>query len=71
MKKMEERASEPSSGELAVKATMEAELSGEDENGDFALTVARLARLMHRGGRGEHGKANCKMEAAMAWWSGR
>ena len=46
---------ELSSGELAMKATMEAELSGEDENGDFALTVARLALLTHQGGRGEHG----------------
>ena len=53
-----------------MKVTMEAELSGEDENGDFALTVARLALLMRRGGRGEHGEANCKTEAAMAWWSG-
>ena len=59
-------ASEPSGGELAVKVAMEAELSGEDENSNFALTVARLALQMHRGGRGEHGEANCKMEAAMA-----
>ena len=33
---------EPSNGELTVKAAMEAEFSGEDENGDFAITVARL-----------------------------
>ena len=62
---------EPSSGELAVKAAMEAELSGEDENGDFALTVAHLALLMCQGGRGEHGATAGKVEAAMAWWSGR
>ena len=55
MKKVDEMASEPSSGELTVKAAMEAKLSGEDENGDFALTVARLALLMRRGGRGEDG----------------
>ena len=71
MKKAKERATELSSGELAVKAAMEAELSGEDENSDFALTVARLALQMHRAGRGEHGEANCKMEAAMARWSER
>ena len=34
---------ELSSGELAVEAALEAELSGEDRNNDFALTVARLA----------------------------
>ena len=62
---------EPSSGELTVKAAMEAELSVEDENGDFTLTVARLALLTCRGGRGEHGEANCKTKAAMAWSSGR
>ena len=55
MKKVDEMASEPSGGELAVKAAMEAELSGEDENGDFALTVACLALLTCRGGRGEDG----------------
>ena len=48
-------AREPSGGELAVKVAMEAELSGEDENSNFALTVARLALLMRRGGRGEDG----------------
>ena len=62
---------ELSNGELVVEAAMEAELSGEDRNGDFALIVACLALQTCRGGRGEHGKANCKMEAAMAWWSGR
>ena len=46
-------ASELSGGELAVKAAMEAELSGEDENGDFALTIACLALLMYQGGIGE------------------
>ena len=51
--KVDEMASEPSGGELAVKAAMEDELSGEDENGDFTLTVARLALLTCRGGRGE------------------
>ena len=64
-------ASEPSGGELTVKAAMEAELFDEDEKGDFALTIARLALQMHQGGRGEHGEANYKMEATMAWWSGR
>ena len=50
---------------------MEAELSGEDWNGDFTLTVARLALQTHQGGGGEHSEANCKMEAAMAWWNRR
>ena len=50
---------------------MEDELSGEDENGDFTLTVARLALQTRRGGRGEHGEANYKMEAAMVRWSMR
>ena len=36
---------------------MEAKLSGEDVNGDFALTVAFLALQARRGVRGEHGKA--------------
>ena len=71
MKKAKERTTEPSSGELAVKGAMEAEFFGEDEDGDFALTIAHLALQTRRGGRGEHGEANCKMEAAMAWWSGR
>ena len=68
---MKECATEPSSGELAVKAAMEAELSGEDENGDFALTVARLALLTCRGGRGEHDATAGKVEAAMVRWSRR
>ena len=54
MKKAKECVMEPSSGELAVKAPMEAELSSEDENGDFALTVACLALLTRRGGIREH-----------------
>ena len=62
---------ELSSGELVVKAAMEAKLSGEDKNGDFTLTVARLALQTHQGGGGEHSEANCKMEAAMAWWNRR
>jgi len=70
MNKAKERTMEPSSGELAVKAAMEAELFGEDENDNFALTVACLELQRRRGGRGEHGKANCKMEAAMVRWSG-
>jgi len=69
--KKKECAKEPSSGELAVKAAMEAEVSGEDENGDFSLTVARLELQMRRGGRGEHDEASCEMEVAMAWCSGR
>ena len=36
---------------------MEAELSSEDGNGDFTLTVARLALQAYRGGRGEYGEA--------------
>jgi len=40
-----------------VEAAMGAELSGEDENGDFALTVARPVLQSHRGGRGECGEA--------------
>ena len=35
---------EASYGELAVKAAMVAELSSEDENGDFALTIATSRR---------------------------
>ena len=31
--------------------------SGEDKNGDFVLTVARLALLLCRGGREENGAA--------------
>ena len=31
--------------------------SGEDENGDFALTVARLALLLRRGSREKDGTA--------------
>jgi len=38
-----------------MEAAKEAKLSSEDRNGDFALTVARLALLMRRGGRGEDG----------------
>ena len=34
---------ELSNDELVMEATMEAELSGEDRNGDFALIVAHLA----------------------------
>ena len=49
---------------------MEAELSGEDENGDFALTIARLALLTCRGGRGEHDATASKVEAAIVRWSG-
>ena len=48
---------ELSSGELTVEAAMEAELSGEGGNSDFALTVAHLALQARRGGRGEHGEA--------------
>ena len=48
---------EPSSGELVVEAAMEAELSGEDGNSDFTLTIARLVLQTHQGGRGEHGEA--------------
>ena len=46
MRKQKKCACEPSSGELAVEAAMEAELSSEDRNGDFALTIARLAQQM-------------------------
>ena len=56
--------------ELAVEAAMEAELSGEGGNSDFALTVARPVLQPHRGGRGECGEAIFEMEVAMAWWSG-
>ena len=68
---MKEHAIELSSGELAVEAAMEAELSGEDRNGDFALTVARLVMQPHRGGRGECGITVGLLEVVMAWWSGR
>ena len=36
---------------------MGAEIFDEDRNGDFALTVARLALQPSRGGRGECGEA--------------
>jgi len=57
VKNVKQCATEPSSGELAVKAALEAELSGKDENGNFALTIARLALLARQGGRGEDGVA--------------
>ena len=57
MTKAKKRATELSSGKLAVEAAMGAKLFGEDENGDFALTVARLDLRLCRGGRGEHGEA--------------
>jgi len=44
---MKECASKPSSDELAMKSAMEAEISSEGKNGDFALTVACLALLLH------------------------
>ena len=47
MRNQKDCAHEPSSGELTVEAAMEAELSGGDGNGDFALTVARLAQQTH------------------------
>ena len=50
---------------------MEAEISGEDGNDDFALTVARPVQQPSREGRGECGNASYEMEAAMARWSGR
>ena len=71
MKNAKECMTELSGGELVVKAAMEAELSGKDENGGFALTIARLALLTCQGGRGEHGATTGKVEAAMARWSGR
>ena len=55
--------------ELAVEAAMEAELSGEGGNSDFALTVARPVQQPSREGRGECGKAMGEMEVAMAQWS--
>jgi len=54
--KVKDRAIELSSGELTVEAAMEAELSGEDGNGDFVLTIARLELQPHRGGRGKTAK---------------
>jgi len=54
-----------------MEAAMGAEISSEDGNNDFALTVAHPVLQPSRGGRGECGEASCKMEAAMAWWSGR
>jgi len=67
--KVKECGTKQSNGELAVEAAMGAELSGEDGNGDFALTVARLALQPSRGGRGECGEAIYEMEATMARWS--
>ena len=47
MKKAKECTMELRSGELAMKAAMEAKLFVEDENGDFALTIAHLALQTH------------------------
>jgi len=52
-----------------VEAAMGAEISGEDGNGDCALTVACQALQPSQGGRGECGVAVGEREAAMAWWS--
>ena len=60
---------EPCSGELTVEAAMGAKISDEDENGEYALTVACQALQPSRGGRGECGVAVGNMEAAMVWWS--
>ena len=48
---------ESSNGELAMKATMEAEVPMRHCYYVFALTVARLALLLRRGGRGEDNTA--------------
>ena len=58
MRKYKQCVCELSRGELAMEVTMEADLSDEDGNGDFALTVARLALQACQGGRGEHDEAN-------------
>jgi len=50
---VKECASKLSSGELAVEAAMEVELSGDGENDDLALTVARPVLQPSQGGRGE------------------
>ena len=50
---------------------MEAKIYGEDGNGEFALTVARLALQPCQGGRGEHSEASYEMKVVMARWSGR
>ena len=46
---------------------MVAENSGEEENGEFALTEAPQLLQSSRGGRGECGEAVGEMEAVMAW----
>ena len=71
MKKKKECASEPSGSEIAVKAAMEAEISGEGKNGDSALTMAFPALLLCQEGREEDGKVGCKLEATMVRWHGR
>ena len=48
---------------------MEAEISGEGGNSNFALAIARSVLQPSRGGQGECGEASCKMDVAMAWWS--
>ena len=39
-----------------------------EENGDFALTKARLTRLNGGGGRGDHGEARSKTAGAFLQW---
>ena len=48
---------------------MGAKISDEDENGEYALTVACQALQPSRGGRGECGAAMGEMEATMVRWS--
>ena len=56
---------EPNSGEFAVEAAVATEISGEEENGEYALTEARQLLQSSRGGRGGCGVAVGEVEMVM------
>ena len=49
---------------------MAAEISGEEENGEYALTEARQLLQSSRGGRGGYGTATGEVETVTVWWRG-
>ena len=61
---------EPSSGEFAMEVAMAAEISDEEENGEYALTEARQLLQSNRGGRGGCGAAVGEVEMTTVWWCG-
>ena len=70
MRKLKKCACESSSGELAVKAAMEAELFRRGKNGDFALTEIYLALRLWLGSGEEDNTAAGKIEMVTVWWHG-